>query len=135
MTDYTWKQIYWQLKAYPHAEPLRLPAIESSVFALRARCFGGQRSWRRAGWLCPVFQIPPMGESEGKWERVYFGISTRRTEVLNASGYLFRAVGWLPDVEITVWEPDPPLSEILDPVSNQLLTRLDEKLTLLLNEF
>lgn len=84
----------------------------STVLTFWTACSKAQPSWRRAGWVCPLLlQMPGIEEpSRGVGRRLRLGMQTLRFDNLRMPFQLeFFPVGWLSDVTLIVWEPDPPI--------------------------
>ncbi len=114
----TWQQAFYLFRQYP-VDPIFIPhSFTSTQLIIKADCLQKPPSWKRAGWIMPVQGMPDIGEPvEGFSRRIYLATKNVRFEPLTIPFQLqFQAFGWLPDIALTIWEPEEPTG-----VENQLL--------------
>lgn len=83
----------------------------STVLTFRTNSSNAQVSWRRAGIIHPLLQLPGISElSRGTGQRLNLGMHTVRFENLRLPFQLEFFPAWtLADVQMIIWEPDPPI--------------------------
>jgi hypothetical protein len=101
----TWQLIFSETYQWPQLVDIN-HSFSSQDLIIAASC-GASTSWRRAGWLIPLLDLPGIGIVEGASRRLNLTTQALRFEVLGAASFTLRlrAVRWLPNVSIQVWQP------------------------------
>lgn len=110
-----WNPVFTQtIPSHPYPSLKIEYSFTSTVLTFRTTCSKAQPSWRRAGRIYPLLQLPGIEEpSKGRGQRLDLGTQTLRFDNLRLPFQLdFYPVGWLSDVSMIIWEPDPPIFDL-----------------------
>lgn len=109
--------------------PFRVGHIfNSPLLIVKSWSGDAQPSWRRSGTLFPIFNfgIDQFEEGVGRW--AYLRTKVLKFESLGQPFDLeFRSIGWLKSVNLAIWEPKEPISEISPEEIRQALSDLNDK--------
>lgn len=115
-----WRQAYSKYWQYPHNQPVIIDHLFSDPNVLvRAVTPAGSPFWKRAGWLVPLYAdevagVEAIGIPEGIGRRLYFRwLKHLKFEVFQTPfQLLYSPLGYIPDIQIDIWEPEPTETEI-----------------------
>lgn len=128
-----WVPVFTQSVPHHPYPSIKIPhSFTSPVIAIYSAASNAQRSWRRAGWMYPVMELAGISDpAQGVGRRVNLGTQILRFDSLGLPFTAeFYPVGWVTGVTLICWEPDPPMSEVIDPVVGLKLDSIDAKLNL-----
>lgn len=110
-----WVPVFVQsIPSHPYPSLRIEHSFKSTVLTFRSSCSRQTISWRRAGYICPILQLPGIDEpSHAPGRRLKLGTQTLRFDNLSQPFQLeLFPDGRLSDLTLIIWEPDPPILDL-----------------------
>lgn len=125
-----WEQVYATSKTQISKTFPINQEFSSLQLIVKATSGSANTTWRRAGYLQPIYLIPEIGQVKGKRVSLILGIQLISVPLLQPIYYFeYHFLRWFLDIDLIIWEnPDLLISETANKDIENVLRRIEYKI-------